>query len=85
MFYGEFKGKRVFDAKGIHMVVDFFVKRGHRDVLALVPQHRLRSGWAENQHLLHSLKQKGHLQYTPSNPRLGFTPYDDRYVLYLSI
>lgn len=64
--------------------MDFFLKRGHTDVTAFVPQWRQKMPTFKNpmkqQELLEKLKKEGHLVFTPSRTVDGKTMscYDDR-------
>jgi ribonuclease ZC3H12 len=78
---------RVFSCKGINIVVDYFFKRGHQNIKALVP--RFRRGNSDQDcptihpEILDVLDARGFLTYTPSryvNNRL-ILPYDDRFIL----
>jgi ribonuclease ZC3H12 len=80
-------GKKVFSCKGIKIVVDYFLSRGHTQITALVP--RFRRGTSDhdcpttNPEILDELEEKGYLTYTPSRfveNRL-ILPYDDRFIL----
>ena len=60
----------VFSCKGIKLVVDFFLKRGHTQIKAMLP--RFRRGTSDHDcpstspEILDELEQKGHITYTPS-------------------
>jgi ribonuclease ZC3H12 len=80
-------GKKVFSCKGIKIVVDYFINRGHKQITALVP--RFRRGNSDhdcptiNPEILDELEERGYLTYTPSRfveNRL-ILPYDDRFIL----
>lgn len=84
--HGKEKGK-AFSCKGIKLVVEYFLKRGHTQIKALVP--RFRRGNSDhdcptlNPEILDHLEEKGYLTYTPSryvNNKL-ILPYDDRFIL----
>jgi predicted nucleic acid-binding protein len=72
---------KAFSTKGIKIVVDYFLKRNHKDIKAFVP--RFRRGTTGTNHVCRTLDpeildklEKDHiLIYTPSNS------YDDRYIL----
>lgn len=65
--------------------MDYFRKRGHEKITAIVPQWRrqlsLHSQYPiENQELLEKLSEEGFVAFSPSR-RVGtrnITPYDDR-------
>ncbi len=69
-----------FSSRGIDLVVDYFLRRGHREVFAVVPQSRREVGMAQDVHILERLHKRGNLVFTPSR-RLqtqSYTMYDDR-------
>lgn len=75
----------MFSCKGIEIVIDYFLKRGHTEVTAFVPQWRTRTVQStpiQDQHLLEDLREKGYLVYTPSRKVDGktITSHDDKYV-----
>ncbi|KAK3086023.1 hypothetical protein FSP39_012303 [Pinctada imbricata] len=81
---------KFFSCKGIKIVIDYFLNRGHKHVTAFVPEWRKYSPRPDtpikDQDILTELKEDGHLVFTPSrriNGRL-ITSYDDRYVLSLA-
>ena len=77
----------MFSCRGIQLVVEHFLRRGHREIRALVP--RFRRGTSDtdcptmNPEILDELEKQGFLAYTPSryvNNKL-ILPYDDRFIL----
>lgn len=79
-----------FSCRGIKIVIDYFLQRGHTQITAFVPEWRRYNPRPENpiidQPLLNELKEDGHLVFTPSrriNNRL-IAAYDDRFVLELA-
>ena len=82
--------KKIFSCRGIELCVNYFVKKGHRQVYAVVPQWRLSYPTADSpisdQHLLLSLFDRGHLQYIPSKKVGGkrIIHQEDRYELILN-
>ncbi len=60
----------VFSCKGIKIVVDYFLNRGHTQIKAMLP--RFRRGTSDYEcpttspELLDELEQRGHITYTPS-------------------
>ena len=72
---------------GIKIVVEHFLKRGHKDIKALVPRFR-RGNWdiecpTKDPEILDELEQNGYLTFTPSryvNNKL-ILPYDDRFIM----
>lgn len=73
-------GHVMFSVKGIELCIKYFVNRGHKDIIAFIPQHRQGPPGSESNKLLNMLDKKGHICYTPSrkvqNERM--TCYDDR-------
>ena len=72
-------GVPMFSSRGIDAVVDYFKRRGHRDVIAWVPHYRFRTGQALEQELLHKLKLSGNLLQSPSREIPGFGPNINSY------
>ena len=73
----------VFSAKGIELVVKFFTARGHKKVVAFVPQFRSKYNMSTDRKLLEQLYKSGTLVYTPSR-EVGCTrisSYDDAFIL----
>lgn len=74
-----------FSSKGIEMCIDYFVKKGHKEVIAVLPQKYLKpDSGVENMEILQSLKEKGFLRLTPSgsfSTGAHFMSYDDRYAM----
>ena len=74
----------IFSSRGIDICVDYFKRRGHEDVVAIVPQFRQKAGQAREQHILHKLHKSKNLIFTPSRDLPDGTriqAYDDRYVV----
>ena len=79
---------QVFSCRGIEIAVDYFLKRGHTEVTAFVPQWRQRARGGGNQPmsdqpLLDVLNKRGHLNFTPARKIPGkgnVVCYDDKYV-----
>lgn len=80
--------QRVFSCRGIGIVVDWFLKRNHRDIKVFVPKWREKSSRPDSpivdQDLLKRLEQDRLLVWTPSrtttNGRI-IKCYDDRYII----
>jgi len=73
----------VFSAKGIELVVNFFIARGHKKVVAFVPHFRSKYNMSSDRELLEQLYKSGTLVYTPSR-EVGCTrisSYDDAFIL----
>ncbi|XP_059211585.1 protein KHNYN [Centropristis striata] len=73
-----------FSCRGIAIAVQHFWDRGHRNIIALLPQWRQKSDpRIKEQHYLTELQQVGLLSYTPSREVQGkrITSYDDRFML----
>ncbi|XP_069112055.1 NEDD4-binding protein 1-like [Argopecten irradians] len=81
---------KLFSCRGIKICIDHFLKRGHTQVTAFVPEwrkYRPRGDSAiRDQPLLDKLKSEGHLVFTPSRRLNGklISSYDDRFVLELA-
>lgn len=70
--------KEKFSVEGLKICIDYFKKRGH-EVIAFVPNFRLRKGESTNQKLLHSLVREKQVITTPTlfiQNQLR-SPYDD--------
>merc|ERR1719431_1678567 len=73
----------VFSVKGIELVVNFYIARGHKKVVAFVPQFRSKYNMSSDRELLEQLYKSGTLVYTPSR-EVGCTrinSYDDAFIL----
>lgn len=75
-----------FDCRGIQIVVDYFLKRGHLKVYAFVPQFRRERNRADptkNLEILDEMVSNGNITFTPSRRirTRRIVSYDDRYVL----
>lgn len=55
------RGRGNFSPRGIDMVVEFFKRRGHGEIKAFVPQHRLKAGQSMDRHILEKLNNQGYL------------------------
>jgi len=62
-----------FSVAGIQIVVNYFKKRGHKSVVAFLPQHYQRISKARP--VLNELKKAGNVKFSPS------ASYDDRMLL----
>jgi len=73
----------VFSVKGIELVVNFFTSRGHKKVVAFVPQFRSKYNMSSDRELLEQLYKSGTLVYTPSREVGGtrINSYDDAFIL----
>lgn len=73
----------IFSSKGIKMVVDYFLNRGHKNIVTFVPQFRNKCGKAKNREILDQLYKKGYLVFTPSRETISgrITSYDDTFIL----
>lgn len=81
---------KCFSCKGIKIVIDYFIQRGHKDITAFVPLSRTYKPRPEypisDQNILNELKESGYLVFTPSR-RISekfINSYDDRFVLELA-
>ncbi|XP_072019127.1 endoribonuclease ZC3H12A-like [Amphiura filiformis] len=84
MSYGN---KDVFACKGIEIVVNWFLERGHREIFVFVPNWRKEAAKPDtpitDQQILEKLNKLGILVFTPSR-RIGgrrIVCYDDRYII----
>lgn len=75
-------GKGSFSSKGIQICVDYFKKRGHKDITVFLP--RWRKQWDD--HYLQQIQDEGILTLTPSRKIEGklYSSYDDRFILRLA-
>ncbi|KAG7221478.1 hypothetical protein INR49_002453 [Caranx melampygus] len=73
-----------FSCRGIALAVQHFWDRGHRRIIAFLPQWRQKSNVRnKEQHYLTELHKLGLLSYTPSREHEGkrISSYDDRFML----
>ena len=81
----------MFSCQGIKIVVDYFLGRGHTDVMAIVPRFRRGKFDKEcptiNPEILDDLEKNNNLTYSPSRYVDGklFCPYDDRFIIKLAV
>uniref|UniRef100_A0A0K0G188 C3H1-type domain-containing protein n=1 Tax=Strongyloides venezuelensis TaxID=75913 RepID=A0A0K0G188_STRVS len=84
MTYGN---KAVFACKGIRICVDYFLNRGHTEIICFVPSFRREQSRPDSpisdQQILFDLESEGHLFWTPSRRINGrrIVCHDDRYIL----
>ncbi|XP_040266471.1 NEDD4-binding protein 1 isoform X1 [Bufo bufo] len=79
--------QRFFSCRGIAISVEYFWKRGHRNITVFVPQWRTkRDPNITEQYFLQQLEELGILSFTPSRTVLGsrIAAHDDRFLLHLS-
>jgi len=71
-----------FSLKGIEIVIDYFKKRGHSNVVAFLPQYRM-GGEKDVKDTLEDWEKKGLLVFTPSRKcgNKAINSYDDRMIL----
>ncbi|XP_062582225.1 NEDD4-binding protein 1-like [Saccostrea cucullata] len=79
---------KVFSCRGIKIVINYFLQRGHTQVTAFVPEWRRyrESSDVREKYLLNQMQEEGHVVFTPSrrvNNRL-IASYDDRFILELA-
>ena len=74
---------KIFSVKGIELVIDFFEKRGHKKIIAFVPQFRTKMNHSSDPRRLESLNEKGRVIFTPSRDVDGvhINSYDDTFIL----
>jgi len=73
----------IFSSRGIELVVKYFTARGHKKVVAFVPQFRNKHNMSTDRELLEQLYKSGNLVYTPSREVDGarISSYDDAFIL----
>ncbi|NXO86855.1 N4BP1 protein, partial [Sitta europaea] len=79
--------RKFFSCRGIAIAVDYFWKRGHRNITVFVPQWRTRRDPSiTEQHFLTQLEDVGILSLTPARMVLGarIAAHDDRFLLHLA-
>ncbi|NXL02156.1 N4BP1 protein, partial [Mesembrinibis cayennensis] len=79
--------KKFFSCRGIAIAVDYFWKRGHRNITVFVPQWRTRRDpYITEQDFLTQLQDVGILSLTPARMVLGarIAAHDDRFLLHLA-
>ncbi|XP_055674771.1 NEDD4-binding protein 1 isoform X1 [Falco peregrinus] len=79
--------RKFFSCRGIAIAVDYFWKRGHRNITVFVPQWRTRRDPSTTeQDFLTQLQDVGILSLTPARMVLGtrIASHDDRFLLHLA-
>ncbi|NXP56248.1 N4BP1 protein, partial [Heliornis fulica] len=79
--------RKFFSCRGIAIAVDYFWKRGHRNITVFVPQWRTRRDPnITEQYFLTQLQDIGILSLTPARMVLGarIASHDDRFLLHLA-
>ncbi|NXI57426.1 N4BP1 protein, partial [Chloroceryle aenea] len=79
--------RKFFSCRGIAIAVDYFWKRGHRNITVFVPQWRTRRDPnVTEQDFLTQLQDVGILSLTPARMVLGarIAAHDDRFLLHLA-
>ncbi|NXQ43708.1 N4BP1 protein, partial [Catharus fuscescens] len=79
--------RKFFSCRGIAIAVDYFWKRGHRNITVFVPQWRTkRDPSITEQNFLTQLEDVGILSLTPARMVLGarIASHDDRFLLHLA-
>ncbi|NWW94772.1 N4BP1 protein, partial [Rhynochetos jubatus] len=79
--------RKFFSCRGIAIAVDYFWKRGHRNITVFVPQWRTRRDpYITEQNFLTQLQDVGILSLTPARMVLGarIAAHDDRFLLHLA-
>ncbi|NWI51602.1 N4BP1 protein, partial [Calyptomena viridis] len=79
--------RKFFSCRGIAIAVDYFWKRGHRNITVFVPQWRTRRDpFITEQDFLTQLEDVGILSLTPARMVLGarIASHDDRFLLHLA-
>ena len=72
-----------FSAEGISICVDYFRKRGHKEIIVFVPAFRSKKSRSDKPEILERLNREGILKYTPCKQIDGraHNSYDDRFVV----
>uniref|UniRef100_A0A8D8YG68 Probable ribonuclease ZC3H12D n=1 Tax=Cacopsylla melanoneura TaxID=428564 RepID=A0A8D8YG68_9HEMI len=72
-----------FSGRGVQIVVDYFRKRGHKEIHVFIPHHKVHQRSTSNPEILEQLKTDGILTLTPSRFVEGKlqVAYDDRYIV----
>ncbi|KAJ3608944.1 hypothetical protein NHX12_023472 [Muraenolepis orangiensis] len=82
--------KEVFSCQGIQLAVDFFLERGHSDIIVFVPSWRKEPSRPDvpisDQHILRDLERRKIVVFTPSRRVAGkrVVCYDDRFIVKLA-
>ncbi|KAM9288927.1 NEDD4-binding protein 1 isoform 2-T2 [Morus bassanus] len=79
--------RKFFSCRGIAIAVDYFWRRGHRNITVFVPQWRTRRDpYITEQDFLTQLQDVGILSLTPARMVLGarIAAHDDRFLLHLA-
>ncbi|CAL8396667.1 unnamed protein product [Gadus morhua 'NCC'] len=82
--------KEVFSCLGIQLAVNFFLERGHSDIIVFVPSWRKEPSRPDvpisDQHILRDLEKKKIVVFTPSRRVAGkrVVCYDDRFIVKLA-
>ncbi|XP_063266713.1 NEDD4-binding protein 1 [Prinia subflava] len=79
--------RKFFSCRGIAIAVDYFWKRGHRNITVFIPQWRTRHDPSiTEQNFLTQLEDVGILSLTPARMVLGarIASHDDRFLLHLA-
>ena len=75
--------QNVFSVRGIQLTIDYFKSRGHKEIVAFLPQWRSKFHQSSDKKLLDSLESQGYVKFTPSrevdNRRIN--SYDDTFIL----
>jgi ribonuclease ZC3H12 len=76
-------GNLKFSSLGVDICVDYFKRRGHKDVKVFLPGYIRRAGKCDNVAILDKLEKSRNLIFTPSREINGVyvASYDDRYVV----
>ncbi|XP_038068082.1 uncharacterized protein LOC119737664 [Patiria miniata] len=84
---------KIYSCRGIAICIQYFQRRGHRDITVFVPQGRRTQNPKsldrpmKDQQILEQLEKQGLLSFTPSR-RIGSTYvncYDDRFIVELAV
>ncbi|CAL8086999.1 unnamed protein product [Orchesella dallaii] len=77
--HGKMLHMNKFSAKGIKICVDYFLKRGHKEIIVFVPRHKLKKNESLDPELLEEMEKNGYVRFTPSREAGGqrISSYDD--------
>lgn len=76
-------GDQIFSVRGLCICVEYFLRRGHTQVLAIVPLHQRCKVSPPDRHILDCLQKDKHLVFTPSRyiGKQLISSYDDRFIV----
>jgi len=80
MYHGR---NKVFSVRGIEIVLEYFLKRGHQKVVTFMPQEKSSGRSPSDRQRMEKMVEEGHLVYTASRRvnNQTISCYDDTYIL----